>query len=373
MLETAGARQNMKHPPCTMKPNISDDPAELRRRAEAASAASSRKSEVRADPNPTPTPSGCSTNWRSTRLNWRCRTRNCGKPGMNWRCCWRNTPTSTISRRWAISPLMNGRDQGGEPDWRRFARRGTVPADQPALGAVLWPDESAGLSAFLKKVFTEPKDQVCEAQLLKEGGGTFWASFRGTSAVSLKGTRKWCRVAFGDITARKQAEEVQRRVEALADANRGLNREIARRQTVEKSLKKSEQSQRPVAGAVATGCRNNCGICPASFCWRRRKNARRISRELHDEIAQTLTGINVRLAALKRRGRDTTPRASGSKISSTQRMVEKSVDIVHRFARELRPAVLDDLGLVPALHSFMKEFTKRTGVHIRFDDLYSAG
>jgi len=35
---------------------------------------------------------------------------------------------------------------------------------------------------------------------------------------------------------------------------------------------------------------------------------------------------------------------------------------VHRFARELRPAVLDDLGLIPALHSFLKNFTARTGV-----------
>ena len=49
------------------------------------------------------------------------------------------------------------------------------------------------------------------------------------------------------------------------------------------------------------------------------------------------------------------------KISSTQRL-EKSVDIVHRFARELRPAVLDDLGLIPALHSFLKSFATRTGV-----------
>ena len=38
------------------------------------------------------------------------------------------------------------------------------------------------------------------------------------------------------------------------------------------------------------------------------------------------------------------------------------MDLVHRFARELRPAVLDDLGLIPALHSFMKSFTERTGV-----------
>ena len=38
------------------------------------------------------------------------------------------------------------------------------------------------------------------------------------------------------------------------------------------------------------------------------------------------------------------------------------VNIVHKFARKLRPAVLDDLGLIPALHSFMKNFTTRSGV-----------
>jgi signal transduction histidine kinase len=46
-------------------------------------------------------------------------------------------------------------------------------------------------------------------------------------------------------------------------------------------------------------------------------------------------------------------------------MVERSVDIVHRFARELRPTVLDDLGLIPALHSFVKSFSKQTRVHVR--------
>jgi len=64
--------------------------------------------------------------------------------------------------------------------------------------------------AFLKQLFTGPKDQDCEALLVKEGGGTFWAGFRATSAVSVNATRKWCRVAFVDITARKQAEEAIR-------------------------------------------------------------------------------------------------------------------------------------------------------------------
>ena len=49
-------------------------------------------------------------------------------------------------------------------------------------------------------------------------------------------------------------------------------------------------------------------------------------------------------------------------IALTQKMVTKSANIVHQFARELRPTALDDLGLIPALTSFMKNFTAQTGV-----------
>jgi signal transduction histidine kinase len=92
---------------------------------------------------------------------------------------------------------------------------------------------------------------------------------------------------------------------------------------------------------------------------------KQISRELHDEIAQTLAGISVYLAALKADS-SMNSNALGRKIVLTQRLVEKSVNIVHRFAVGLRPTVLDDLGLIPALHSFMKGFTKRTGIQIQF-------
>ncbi|MCX6865110.1 MAG: sensor histidine kinase, partial [Verrucomicrobia bacterium] len=92
---------------------------------------------------------------------------------------------------------------------------------------------------------------------------------------------------------------------------------------------------------------------------------RKISRELHDVIAQTLSGINVRLATLKTESAGSIAELH-KKISSTQRLVEKSVDIVHRFARELRPTVLDDLGLIPALQSFMKGFMEDTGIRVSF-------
>lgn len=90
-----------------------------------------------------------------------------------------------------------------------------------------------------------------------------------------------------------------------------------------------------------------------------------ISRELHDEVAQILAGINVRLAALKEAGAHNN-RELQRNIALTQRLVEQSVKVVHRYARKLRPAMLDDLGLIPALRSFIKDLPGSKGLRIRF-------
>ncbi len=90
---------------------------------------------------------------------------------------------------------------------------------------------------------------------------------------------------------------------------------------------------------------------------------RHISRELHDEVVQTLVGINVSLAGLGQAA-DCSPRALKAKITRTQRLVEKSVTAVHDFARELRPAALDDLGLIPALHAYTKQLAKNGNLKI---------
>jgi signal transduction histidine kinase len=89
----------------------------------------------------------------------------------------------------------------------------------------------------------------------------------------------------------------------------------------------------------------------------------KISRELHDVIAQTLTGINVNLDILKKQSSADNKQLQ-QKIRKTQLLVEKSVDIVHRFACELRPTVLDDLGLIPALKSFLKSTKAESGLHL---------
>jgi PAS domain S-box-containing protein len=165
-----------------------------------------------------------------------------------------------------------------------------------------------------------------------------------------------------DITERKAAFEAQTRIKVLAATNQELVLEIAQRKAVEAALRKSEHHYGKLL-AESERLQEQLRHLSRQILLAQEDERKRISRELHDVIAQTLTGINVRLAALKKEA-VTNTRHLARDIARTQRLVEKSVNIVHEFARELRPAVLDDLGLIPALHSFVKLFSKRTHIHV---------
>lgn len=162
---------------------------------------------------------------------------------------------------------------------------------------------------------------------------------------------------------KKFIETLSRRTVELAAANVELSAEIAQRKTAEEALKKSELHYATLL-EQSDRLQEQLRRLSRQILSAQEDERKRISRELHDVIAQTLTGINIRLAALKKNATSNTKHLDRN-IARTQRLVEHSVNIVHRFARELRPAVLDDLGLIPALHSFMKNFTEQTGVRTR--------
>jgi signal transduction histidine kinase len=232
---------------------------------------------------------------------------------------------------------------------RRLGRH-VVPASQP------------GFQAFLQRVFAGTGEQICEAALSTEDAAPFWAEFHGTSAISVSSPTKWCRVAMSDITSLKRAEEAQARMKAVAAANRELRREIDRRQAVETSLRKSEEHYGRLL-EQSRQMQEQLRLLSRQVLFTQEEERKKISRELHDVIAQTLTSINLRLAALKKEAALDTKGLDRS-IAHTQQLVKHSVNTVHRFARELRPAVLDDLGLIPALHTFMKHFRAETGIRV---------
>jgi signal transduction histidine kinase len=159
-------------------------------------------------------------------------------------------------------------------------------------------------------------------------------------------------------------QTLNRRSVDLAASNQRLQKEILQRKSAEKSLRKSEQHYSQLL-EQSQHMQEQLRLLSRQLLSAQEEERKMISRELHDQIAQTLTGINVQLATLKVEA-SVNVKGLQKKITRTQQMVVKSVDIVHRFARDLRPTVLDDLGLIPALHAYMKGFTRRTGIHIHF-------
>ncbi len=167
---------------------------------------------------------------------------------------------------------------------------------------------------------------------------------------------------------RTRSTAPDRRTQGLLDAaslrcERRLEREVARREASEKAVKAGEARFQQLS-KQSTIMQTRLRSLAHRILQAQEEERREISRELHDEIVQSLVGINVELAALDKAASAGT-RAFKAKIASTQRLVEKSVTAVHQFARDLRPAVLDDLGLIPALKAMMKTISSRHHLPVR--------
>jgi signal transduction histidine kinase len=86
-----------------------------------------------------------------------------------------------------------------------------------------------------------------------------------------------------------------------------------------------------------------------------------ISRELHDEVGQILTGLRMELGSLSRGESDDTFR---QRLDSVKALAEDALRAVRNLALLLRPSMLDDLGLGPALRWQAKEISRRSGIPV---------
>jgi len=92
----------------------------------------------------------------------------------------------------------------------------------------------------------------------------------------------------------------------------------------------------------------------------REEERTRIAREVHDELGQALTGLKIDLAWLA--GKVRGARGLRAKIKSMSAQVDGTIQAVRRIATELRPGVLDSLGLAAAIEWQAAEFQERTGI-----------
>lgn len=145
------------------------------------------------------------------------------------------------------------------------------------------------------------------------------------------------RLAHDQLEAR-----VRERTAELAQSNKVLHVEIAER-------KRAEAARRQLLQRLVTA---------------QEEERRRLSRELHDQLGQHLTALMLGLQSLKQP--DGAPAAAGACVDRLQELTDQLMQEVHRLARELRPAALDDLGLPAALRRHAEAWSRYSGVSVDF-------
>ncbi len=148
-----------------------------------------------------------------------------------------------------------------------------------------------------------------------------------------------------DLTAQRKSERAQ-------SLNEELDQRVAQR-TAE--LQDANQQLRLLAAHLQSA---------------REEERTHIAREIHDEIGTLMTAIKMDLAFLGREingtGSPKSPDALREEINATTKLVDDAIESVHQIARELRPGVLDHLGLRAALEWQLQEFQERAKIECQF-------
>lgn len=187
------------------------------------------------------------------------------------------------------------------------------------------PDDRASVRETVDRAYREGGSYVCEHRVVRPDGATRWWQSRGTALTDSYGKPVKLFGTVQDITEQKLARD------ALARSRAQL-RDFAGR------LRSASEKER-------------------SF----------IAREIHDELGQALTALKMDVFAL----RNGLPAAARAQLEpETEEMaalIDAMIDKIRTLAAELRPAVLDSLGLAAAVEWAVQQFARRTGIRCELD------
>ena len=193
---------------------------------------------------------------------------------------------------------------------------------------------------WLQRVHPDDRERVTEAiRKAVEGGGKAWSSeyrFR-------RQDERYATVLDRGFIIRDRLGKPLRLVGGLSD--------ISEQRTAEKALENSRQQLRALTARLQTG---------------REDERTKVAREIHDELGQILTALKLNLDWLERK---ITERGAGpalndllDRILESLEMTETAIQSVQRIATDLRPAALDNLGLIEALQQEAHRFQLRSGI-----------
>ena len=131
-----------------------------------------------------------------------------------------------------------------------------------------------------------------------------------------------------------------------------IGRDISERRRAAEALALSEAQLRAFAGRLRSA---------------RESERTHIAREIHDELGQALTALKMDLFSLKQSVPEPLRHPLRRKTDQMAGLIDQMVDKVRTLATELRPAVLDSLGLSAAVEWAVRQFAQRTGIECTFD------
>jgi two-component system sensor histidine kinase UhpB len=212
------------------------------------------------------------------------------------------------------------------------------------------------MSLFRRVVAINAGVLICAAVLLAVSPATVSPTLQLAEAVVLAvGTVLMISVnlvlmrrVFGPL---EQLTGLMRRVDPYAPGRRlelpGADAEVAELRDSFNSMLDRLEDERRHSGRRALAAQEN--------------ERRRLARELHDEIGQTLTGVVLQLEALQRMA----PEALEEAIGDAQETARSGVEDMREIARGLRPQALDEFGLRSALVSLASQVSDHTGARVR--------
>lgn len=170
----------------------------------------------------------------------------------------------------------------------------------------------------------------------------------------------------GAIKNAKQAEAIRKSEERYKEANDRLEIKVEERtaELSQANIKlKDEINERKSTEIDLMNSREQLRALAARLQFVREEERREISREVHDELGQSLTGIKMDISWLEgEEGNELRQK----KIESIQSTIDRTIDTVRRIARKLRPGILDDLGLVAAIEWQLQDFENKTNIATEF-------